>query len=115
MGQPVGRTKLYPDLAPVAILGFVAWTIAEHVLVAQFDSDLGCDVGQFIKVVNFKHTAAGYVADIGQHGGAGGFFLLGSAGGEEAKGKKVDISVFYQALCFTLCARARCLALRRSS
>src|SRR5262249_51397876 len=65
MRQALGRNQLDLDLTPMAIFRLVGWTIAEHILVAQLNANLGSDVGELVGIVDRKHSAAGNLADIG--------------------------------------------------
>src|SRR5579871_1051168 len=46
-GQTCGWLHLYPDLPPLAIVRRIRWAISQHVLIAELDSYLGGDFGQF--------------------------------------------------------------------
>ena len=50
MRQTLWRIELNFDLAPMAVLDLVVWTVAEHILVAKFGGDFDGDVahGQFL-------------------------------------------------------------------
>src|SRR5262249_8435375 len=94
MRQTLGRNELYLYLAPVAILGLVAWTISQHILVAQLDPNFGGYIGQFVGIVQSKHTAAGHIADLGEQGRAGDFLLLGGPSRKNADRVNLDVGFF---------------------
>src|SRR5215475_8841451 len=98
MRQTLGRNELYLDLAPVAILGLVAWTISQHILVAQLDSNFGGYIGQFIGIVQGKHASTGNIADLGQQGRAGDFLRLGGPSRKNADRVNLDIGLFHHRL-----------------
>src|SRR5262245_20860698 len=46
-------------LSPLPVLSLIARMIADHVLVFQFDGDLGADVFQFVNRIREECTASG--------------------------------------------------------
>ena len=64
------RIDLDPDLAPLAVFGFVRGVISEDVLVPEFESDLVADVLQFIDGVREERLPTADLREILNNGPA---------------------------------------------
>src|SRR6266853_5111126 len=94
MRQTLWRIELYFNLAPVAVLNLVVWTVSEHILVAQLYSNLCSHIGQFVGIVDGEQASAGHLGDFGQQGRAGDFFRLGGRQAEDPDGVNLHIGLF---------------------
>src|ERR1700746_701366 len=66
MWQPLGRNQFYFDLAPTTISGLVAWTVTEHILVAQLYSNFCSHIRQLIGITDGKSPASSHFRDLSQ-------------------------------------------------
>ena len=85
MRQTLRLIKLHFNFAPMAVLYLVVWTITNHILVAQFNSDFCGHIRELIRIGNGKHAAAGDLRNFSEQGGTGNLFLrTGTAAGAGA-------------------------------
>src|SRR5271166_1158460 len=57
--QPARLRQLDVDVAVLAIARLVGGTVVEHVLIAKFDSNFGCDVGKFVQILHVVAASPG--------------------------------------------------------
>src|SRR5260221_14753901 len=94
MRQTLWRIELYFNLAPVAVLNLVVWTVSEHILVAQLYSNLCSHIGPFVGIVDGEQASAGHPGDSGQQRRAGDFFRLGGRPADDPDGANLHIALF---------------------
>ena len=73
-GQTARLIQFYRDAAVFPVPGQVFRRISEDVLVAEFDSDLGRDVGQVVQILNGEMAPAGHGGQLAEQSGAGQLF-----------------------------------------
>src|SRR5215469_10551788 len=93
MRQTLWRIELYLNLAPVAVLILVVWTVPEYILVAQLYSNLGSHIGQFIGIGQGKHASTSHLGDFGQQGRAGDLLRRRRRQAEDADGINLHIGL----------------------
>ena len=59
----MGGMQFHPYLTPFAVMHWILWTVSKDILVAQFDANFRGDVGQVVRVIDGKSTAAGGLAN----------------------------------------------------
>ena len=64
--QSFGRNQFHFYFTPFAVMPRVLGTVPQHVLVAQFDANLGGHIGQIVGIINGEGTASGDFGDIGK-------------------------------------------------
>src|SRR5690349_24511241 len=62
------------DLPPPRVVSFVAWSIAEHILVSQLHADFCRDIRKIFQSLNRKHAAPGHLRNLAEERGAFQFF-----------------------------------------
>src|SRR4029077_20427078 len=58
--KPAGSAQLDFDFAPARVVGPVAWSIAEDILVSQLHADFGGDIRQLFNLFHVENAAAGH-------------------------------------------------------
>src|SRR3954471_3623383 len=104
------RRQLDLDLPPLAILRRVLWTVAKHVLVAQFDADLGGHVAELARGIDGERSPAGDLGDLAQQLGAKTLFLRAGVRIEDADGVDLHVGFFHDALDLALGVAAAVVA-----
>src|SRR5215472_13177114 len=62
------------DLAPARVVSFVAWSIAEDILVSQLHADFRSNIGEIFQLLHREHPAAGHFRNLAQKRGSVQFF-----------------------------------------
>src|SRR5215472_6103112 len=73
------------DLPPPRVVSFVAWSIAEHILVSQLHADFRRDIRKIFQSLNGEHAPPGHFRNFAQERGALQFFRCPVARSERTK------------------------------
>ena len=67
--EAFGWRQLNFDLAPIAVLYRISWTVSDDVLVRSSIPIFVACVGQVVHVVNAEEASAGYIGDVAEYRG----------------------------------------------
>src|SRR5207249_11807877 len=84
-GEPSWGAQFDLDLPPPRVVSFVAWSIAEHILVSQLHADFRRDIRKIFQSLNGKHTAPGHFRNFAEKRGAFQFFRCPVARSQRVK------------------------------
>src|ERR1700752_2688632 len=90
------RIDLDPDLAPLAVFGFVRGVISEDVLVPEFESDLVTDVFQLIGGVWEERSPAADLREFLNDGPAVRVVIEFSVRIDDSNNENLDILLFHK-------------------
>src|SRR5947208_16826468 len=96
-GEPSWGAQFDLDLPPPRVVSFVAWSIAEHILISQLHTDFRRDIRKIFQSLHGEHAASSHLRNFTQERRAFQFFWCSVARAQrikDADGIKLRISFF---------------------